>query len=79
MTREEAISQLSRSQRGIRAMHALLAWLDDDGIGLDQTNQCCVLQLLRFAWQKPGSTRDLMRDAIESPVPGPQPLTACLP
>jgi hypothetical protein len=64
MTREEAIDQLSRSGRGLHAMQVLLNWLDDDGVGLDELNQVAVVALLRAVWQRPGSTRDLIRDAI---------------
>ena len=64
MTREQAIAQLGKSTRGRNTLRQLLAWLDSDGIGLDENNQTAVLHLLTEAWFRPGSTRDLMRDAI---------------
>lgn len=64
MNREQAIAQLAKSQRGRNALRRLLEWLDDDGLGLDQHNQEAVYQVLAAAWCAPGSTRDLMREAI---------------
>lgn len=65
ITREEAIDHLASSERGREALRRLLAWLDDGGIGLDAVNQTAVLMVLVSAWRKPGSTRDLMRDALD--------------
>lgn len=74
MTSDEAVKQLSRSRRGRNALRMLLALLDDGGISLDALNQFALLTLLQDAWAKPGSTRDLMREALEptreeEPVP----------
>ena len=64
MTREQAIAQLSGSERGQRALIHLVKWLDDSGIGLDAHNQAAVFTLLDIAWENPGSTRQMMRAAI---------------
>lgn len=62
---QRAIAKLAKSVRGTSALAYLLDWLDDDGIGLDHHNQEAVLDLLRAAWARPGSTRDDMRTALE--------------
>ncbi len=67
MTREQAIAQLAGSERGQRALAHLLNWLDDSGVGLDSYNQAAVFTLLESAWLNPGSTRDMMRAAIDTP------------
>ena len=64
METQDAIHQLARSERGRHALRVLLDWLDDGGIALDQRNQQAVMTLLYDAWRRPGSTRDLMRDAL---------------
>lgn len=64
MNREQAIEQLRKSSRGVRSLRAILDWLDADGIGLDEFNQNAVITLIGYAWRQPGSTRDLMRDAL---------------
>lgn len=60
-----AVGILSQSSRGRNAMRHALAWLDDDGLGLDQRSQEAVLALLDAAWGSyAGSVRDAMRDSL---------------
>jgi len=61
----QAIERLSGSERGRNALRRISEWLDDDGIGLDERNQNAALTLLTVAWKRPGSTRDMLRDAVE--------------
>ena len=60
-----AIEQLSRSAKGRNAMRNVLAWLDHDGLSLDGDNKRAILSLIQLAWRLPGSTRDLIREAID--------------
>lgn len=61
----EAATHLSKTTRGRNALRALLAWLDDDGLGLDFTNKEAVLTLLAGAFGSyPGTARDAMREAL---------------
>ena len=63
----ECAQQLARSDKGRGAMLHLLAWLDDDGLSLDVTNQLAVIGLLEAAWGGyAGSARDAMRVALGS-------------
>jgi hypothetical protein len=64
MTTQQAIADLNKSDRGRNALRRMLVWLDDDGLGLDGVNQDAIVFLLREAWRRPGSTRDLMRAAL---------------
>lgn len=60
-----AARNLARTERGRNAMTRLLAWLDDDGLGLDIVNKESVLTLLNGAFnQYPGTARDAMREAL---------------
>jgi hypothetical protein len=62
----EAVDDLSKTERGRSAMCHLLAWLDDDGLGLDERNQEAYLIVLHLAWNGyAGTTRDLLREAVE--------------
>lgn len=58
---EAATAQLAASQRGRRAMHALLDWIDQHGTGLDDRNQQAVLTLLAGTWGPlTGTARELI-------------------
>lgn len=57
---------LATTARGRSAMRHVLAWLDDDGLGLDGTNQAAIAVLLNAAWGPfAGTVRDAMRLALE--------------
>lgn len=61
----DAVEQLANSRIGLNALRRLLAWLDEDGLGLDATNQVAVLTILDGAWgQFAGSARDFMREYL---------------
>lgn len=61
-----AVELLAGSERGRSALKHLLAWLDDDGLGLDQRNQDAATCLLTLAWQGcAGSVRDAMRLVVD--------------
>lgn len=65
MNAEEAIEQLAKSHRGRSAMRQLLAWLEDDGLGLDANNQEAVFALLDAAWgPKCGTALDMVREVV---------------
>ena len=62
---QEAAAQLGRSGRGRSAMRQILAWLDNDGLGIDAENQQAIFTLLEGAWGPfSGSARDAMRDQL---------------
>ena len=47
-------------------MQHVLAWLDDDGLGMDRRNQADICMVLEGAWGEwSGSARDFMREAVE--------------
>jgi len=61
-----AVQRLSRTSRGRSAMRHVLAWLEDDGLGLDCRNQADILTVLQGAWGAwPGSVREFMREQLE--------------
>jgi hypothetical protein len=61
-----AVRQLSRSDKGRDALRAMLNWMNDTGLSLDQENQLAVITLLWGAWGSyPGTTRELMTEALE--------------
>ena len=61
-----AVEYLARTERGRHAMQRLLAWFDDDGLGLDAYNQRAVLTVLEAAWGSwSGTARDLMCGVVE--------------
>ncbi|MBA4019177.1 MAG: hypothetical protein C0483_18580 [Pirellula sp.] len=60
----ESIKRLSASERGKSAMRQVLAWLDNDGLSLDDSNKDAIVALLISAWEHPGTVRDKMREAI---------------
>lgn len=63
---EHAVTILNRTDRGRNAMRHMLAWLDDDGLGLDGDGQVAARTLLNGAWDGwAGTARDLMRDALD--------------
>lgn len=62
------IRQLRQTQRGRSAMRHILAWLDDDGLGLDDKNQAAIISLIALAFRYPGSTRDAMREVVGESV-----------
>lgn len=67
---DRAVATLRRSNRGLRAMSATLAMLDDGGISLDASGQQALLTLLVASFTThPGSARDAMRDAVECRSP----------
>lgn len=69
---EEAADQLAQSHRGRNALTKLLDWLEDDGLGLDASNQAAIYVVLQAAWGKySGTTREIMRDAIAAPAVSP--------
>jgi hypothetical protein len=62
-----AAEHLVKSTKGRHALQALLRWLNDDGLGLDLTNQEAVLTLLDGAWGPfAGTARDAMHDALSN-------------
>lgn len=62
---QSAAQALARTDRGRNAMLHLLAWLDDDGLGLDSQGQEAVITLLAGAWGRyAGTARDVMREEI---------------
>lgn len=62
---EAAAEQLAKSHVGRNALRAVLAWLDADGLSLDQMNQEAVFALLGGCWGPfAGSGRDAMRNAL---------------
>lgn len=62
----EHVAQLSKSDKGLSAMHHVLGWMDDEGLSLDGRNKVAILGLIELCWKHPGSTRDAMRDALEA-------------
>ena len=61
----EAAEWLAGSHRGQSAMRHMLAWLDDDGLGLDADNQFQCLLLLQGAWGPfAGTAREAMQEAL---------------
>lgn len=62
---ERAVEQLCQSARGRSAIQHVLAWLDDDGLALDGTNQKAITFLISRAFELPMSTRDAMRAATQ--------------
>lgn len=63
---DAAIATLRRSDRGIEAMRATVAMLDDGGISLDASAQRALITLLVASFTThPGSARDAMREAVE--------------
>lgn len=67
---QSAVERLASHSRGQNAMRHLLTLLDDGGIGLDAPSQRALLNLLQAAFEKPGSTRDAMRDFLETVCSG---------
>lgn len=64
---QDAVAQLAKSRKGRNAMRHVLAWLDDDGLALDEQNQEAISVLLQAAWSGlAGSSRDAMRAALDS-------------
>ncbi len=62
-----AVSRLSRTKKGSSALRHILAWLDDDGLALDQGNKAAVLTVLQGAWGAwPGTVRELIQGVVES-------------
>ncbi len=62
---EQAVAQLSRSDKGQQAMRDLLAFLENGGISLDAINQRQILGLLSGAWgSHAGTALELLRDAV---------------
>ena len=58
-----AVEYLTRTERGRNALKRLLAWLDDDGLGMDAYNQRAAMTVLESAWGPwSGTARDLMRE-----------------
>ena len=68
MDMELAVEKLAESERGRAVMLGLLKLLDDHALGLDYQGQNAVVTLLHSAWGSfAGSTRDYMRDTLETP------------
>jgi len=68
MDMELAVEKLAESERGRAVMLGLLKLLDDHALGLDYQGQKAVVTLLHSAWGSfAGSTRDYMRDTLETP------------
>ena len=66
---ENAAVQLGHSDKGLGAMHDLLAFLENGGISLDGNNQRHVLCLLSGVW---GSYAGTALEVLRSMV-GPEP------
>lgn len=62
---DAAVKQLSRSERGRRALHDTLALLDNGAVSLDAVNQNSVLILLRAVWGAyPSTARNAIREEL---------------
>lgn len=61
-----AVAQLAKSRRGRNAMRRLLEWMeDDDGLGLDQSNQEAYVHLVYACWGPVcGTALDAIRDEV---------------
>lgn len=61
----DCAKHLAKTEKGRSAITHILAWLDSDGLSLDQVNKEAALTLLMGAFDRyPGTARDVMRDAL---------------
>lgn len=66
---EQAVGQaarhLAKSDKGRKALRAVIDWLEDSGLSLDGQNQNAILELQRMAWEGwAGTVRDAMHAAL---------------
>jgi hypothetical protein len=60
-----AARHLAKSDKGRKALRAVVDWLEDSGLSLDGQNQNAILELQRLAWEGwAGTVRDAMHEAL---------------
>jgi hypothetical protein len=60
-----ACRHLAKSDKGRKALRAIVDWLEDSGLSLDGQNQNAILELQRMAWEGwAGTVREAMHAAL---------------